>query len=146
MECHFGYNCKNYLPSLKKCRVLIDVYRKQPDLVEQKLLSSRDSMIYLTITKEELIGQINRGEIKSISQSGKAIFKISSAWQWDDCPLSNAGGQCFYFEPHEGKKISCLLELKSLEAAHPNFKKIHSEDDIKAVESEVIKTMGGNIK
>lgn len=133
MEYQFGYNCKNYLPSLKKCRVLIDEYRKQPDLVEQKLLSAQDLLIYLNLTKEELIGQIKRGEIKSASQSGRAIFRISSAWQWDDCPLSNAGGQCSYFEPHEGKKISCLVELKDLEAEHPNFKNVPSEDDVKAV-------------
>ncbi len=134
MEYQFGYNCKNYLPSLKKCRVLIDDYRKQPDLVEKKLLSAQDLLIYLNITKDELIGQINRGEIKSTSQSGKATFRIPSAWQWDDCPLSNAGGQCFYFEPHEGKKISCLVELKDLEAEHPNLKNVPSEDDIKAVD------------
>jgi hypothetical protein len=58
---------------------LIDDYRKRPDLVEEKLLSAKDLLIYLNLTKEELIGQINRGEIKSTSQSGKAIFRISSA-------------------------------------------------------------------
>ena len=147
MEYHFGYNCKLYLPTLNRCRILIDNYRKRPDLVEQKWLSAQDLLVYLNLTNEELIEQISRGEIKTkLQKDGKAMFRVSSAWQWDDCPLSNAGGQCFYFEPHEGKKISCLVELKGLEAEHPNFKNVPSEEDIRVVESEVIKAIGGNLK
>lgn len=55
--------------------------------------------------EDELIGQIAAGEIKVKPQKdGKIMFQVSSAWQWDDCPLASNGGQCFYFEPHGGKK------------------------------------------
>ena len=147
MECHFGYNCKHYLPTLNRCRELIDNYRKRPDLLEQVWLSAQDLLVYFNLTSEELILQIRKREIKSkLKKDGKAMFQISSAWQWDDCPLANAGGQCFYFAPHEGEKISCLVELEGLGAEHPNFRNVPSEEDIKAVEREVIKANGGNQK
>lgn len=75
MECHFGCNCKYYLPTLNKCRVLIDNYRKRPDLVEQEWLSAQDLLVYLNLTSGELIGQISRHEIKSkLQKDGKAMF------------------------------------------------------------------------
>jgi hypothetical protein len=138
MECHFGYNCKHYLPALNKCRVLIDNYRKRADLVEQKLLSTQDLLIYLNLPNEELIGQIAVGEIKTKPQKdGRVIFQVSSAWQWDDCPLASNGGQCFYFEPHDGKKITCLIQLKGLEAEHPNLKNVPSEEDIRFLNAKL---------
>jgi hypothetical protein len=144
MECHFGYNCKHYLPALNKCRVLIDNYRKRADLVEQKLLSTQDLLIYLNLPSEELIGQIAVGEIKTKPQKdGKVMFQVSSAWQWDDCPLASNGGQCFYFEPHDGKKITCLIQLKGLEAEHPNLKDVPSEEDIRIFERKAIEVTGG---
>ncbi|MFW6118611.1 MAG: hypothetical protein ACOC6R_03865 [Chloroflexota bacterium] len=144
MEYHFGYNCKHYLPTLNKCRVLIDNYRRRAQLVEQKWLSTRDLLIYLNLPKEELIEQIAIGEIKTrLPKGGKVMFRVSSAWQWDNCPLASDGGQCFYFEPHDGKKIACLIELKGLEAEHPNLKNMPSEEDIRTFERKVIEAMGG---
>ena len=58
MKYHFGHNCKHYLPTLNKCRILIDNYRRREDLVEQKWLSTQDLLIYLNLPHEELIKQI----------------------------------------------------------------------------------------
>jgi hypothetical protein len=139
MEYHFGYNCKHYIPTLNKCRVLVDNYRKRADLVEQKWLSTQDLLIYLNLPNEELIGQIATGEIKTRPRKdGTAMFGVSSAWRWDDCPLVSNGGQCFYFDPHDGKKITCLMELKGIEADHPNLRNVPSEEDIRTFERKVI--------
>jgi len=145
MEWHFGYNCKHYLPTLNRCRILIDNYRGREDLVEQKWLNLQDVLVYLNLSNEELIRQITTGEIKAKpQQDGKIMFQVSSAWQWDDCPLANAGGQCFYFESHDGEKISCLAELRNIKEEHPNTKTIPKEE-IRVLESEIIRTIGGNL-
>ena len=145
MEWHFGHNCKHYLPTLKKRRVLIDNYRKRADLVEQKLLSAEDLLVYLSLPHEDVIGQITTGEIKTKQQkSGKIMFQVSCAWQWDNCPFVSDGGQCFYFEPHDGKKISCLAELKDLEAEHPSLKSMPSEEEVRTFELKAIEAVGGS--
>jgi len=148
MEWHFGYNCKHYLPTSNRCRILIDNYRSREDLLEYKWLNTKDTIIYLNLSNEELIRKITTSEIKvKLQKDGKIMFQILSAWKWDDCPLANAGGQCFYFQSHEGKKISYLFDLKKLEVfKHPNLKNIPSEEDIRIFESEVIKIIGDNLK
>lgn len=144
MEWHFGHNCKHYLPTLNKCRVLIDNYRKRPDLIERKLLSARDLLAYLSLPHEKVIEQIVAGEIKTKQQkSGKMMFQIPCAWQWDNCPLVSDGGQCFYFEPHDGKKITCLAELKDLESEHPSLESMPSEEEVRAFELRAIEAVGG---
>jgi len=143
MEWHFGYNCKHYLPSQNKCRILIDCYRRRPELVEPKWLSAQDVLVYLNLSNEELIRQIINGEIKTKPQkNGRLMFQILAAWEWDNCPLASAGGQCLYF----GEKISCLINLEGLDAERRNRKNIPSEEDIRVVESEVIKAIGGTLK
>ena len=148
MEYHFGYNCKYYLPTLKKCRILIDNYRKRPDLVEQKWLNTKDLLVYLNLSNKQLIEQIAKGEIKTKLQKdaktkdNKIMFQISAPWQWDDCFHVDSGGQCLYFEPHDGHKITCLMELNDLNVPHPNIKNIPSEEAIKTFErrvSEIVK-------
>ena len=145
MDCQFGYNCKFYLPSLNKCRKLVDNYIIREDLVEKKWLSFQDIMVYLGLSNEELMKRITTGEIKAKpKKDGKIIFQVSSAWQWDDCPLTNDGGQCFYFEAHDGKKISCLAELRKINEEHPNTKTI-SEEEIHILETEIMRIIGSNL-
>jgi len=147
MKLHFGYNCKYYIPTMNKCRINVDDYMKREDLVEKKWLSSRDLLPYLSLSHEKLIEKINEGEIKVKAQKdGKLMFGVLAAWQYDDCPLGNSGGQCFYFEPHEGKHISCLLDLDNLDDEHPNTKSILSEEEIGALESQIMQTIGGQLK
>ncbi len=144
MEWHFGHNCKHYLPSLKKCRVLIDNYRKRADLVEMKQLNARDLIAYLGLPHEEVIGQVSTGEIAVKPQkTGKVLFRVASAWRWDECPLVEDGGQCLYYEPHDGKKISCLIDLKGLETDHPNLKNLPSEQEIVTFERKAIEATNG---
>lgn len=141
MEYYFGYNCRHYLPTLNRCRILIEKYRQREDLVEKKWLNAHDVMVYLNLTGDDLIKQVKSKEINVKQQKdGKLMFQILSAWQWDDCPSANAGGQCFYFEPHDGQKISCLADLRNIDRdQHPNMKMIPSEDDLEFVENKIIK-------
>jgi|GEM_PF-7118474 len=139
MEWHFGHNCKHYLPSLNKCRVLIDNYRRRPDLVEMKQLGARDLLTYLGLPNEEVMEQVYRGEIEVKPQkTGKALYQVASAWRWDACPLVEDGGQCFYYEPHDGNKLSCLMELRDSGYEHPNLKNLPSEEEIAIFEGKAI--------
>lgn len=148
MEYYFGFNCRHYLPTLGKCRILIEKYRQREDLVEKKWLNTQDVMVYLNLTVADLIGQVKSEEIDAKRQKdGKLMFQVLSAWQWDDCPSANAGGQCFYFEPHDGLKILCLAELRNIDRdQHPNMEMIRSEDEVKLAENEIIRMIGGNLK
>jgi hypothetical protein len=152
MEWHFGYNCKNFLPiraraagqpPFQKCRELIDSYRKRNDLVEQKWLNAPELFVYLNLSKEELLRQITSGEIRTrLQKDGRVAFCVSAAWQYDDCLLASSGGQCLYFEKHNGKTISCLAQLESLDAEHPNAILTPSEADIRTFEDDVIRIVG----
>ena len=143
MEYHFGHNCQYYLPILNKCRILIDNYRRREDLVELKWLNTRDLLTYLNLPYEELLRQITTDEIKFKQQkNGIIMFQVLCAWQWDDCPLVSNAGRCFYFESHNGEKITYLIELKSLKPEHPNLKNIPSEEDINTFERKAIEATG----
>lgn len=143
MELEFGYNCKYFLPTLGKCRKLIDSRRDRKDLAEQRWLSAQDLLVYRNTSNEELVRQITSGEIKAkVQNDGKVTFGVSAPWQYDDCFLANGGGACLYFEPHQGKAISCLAELKGLAAGHPNYSSVPSEADVRAFEDRVLKILG----
>ena len=148
MEYYFGYNCKHYIPTLTRCRILIDKYRQRKDLVEKKWFNVQDILTYLNLTTDELVKQVASGEIEAKRQKdGKLKFQVLSAWQWDDCHSSNAGGQCFYFEPHDGEKISYLAELRSINTAnHPNIPTPLTEDELRMLENKVTQLIGGNLK
>jgi hypothetical protein len=145
MEWHFGYNCKHYLPTLNKCRILIDSYRERKDLIELKWLNLKDVLAYLNLSNAELFRRITIKEIKAkLQKDEKIIFQVSCAWQWDDCPLGQAGGQCLYFEPHTGRKISFLAELRNIKKEdHPNNKTI-TDKEIEILESQITQAIGGN--
>lgn len=144
MEWHFGHNCRHYLPSLKKCRVLIDNYRRRPDLAEMKQLSARDLLTYLGLSHEEVMGQISTGEIEvKLQKTGRVLFQVASAWRWDACPLVEDGGQCLYYAPHDGKKISCLMDFRDSGYDHPNRKNLPSEEQIESLERRAVEAANG---
>lgn len=144
MELDFGYNCKHFVPAFGKCRKLIDSYRSRKDLVEQKWLNSQELLVYLNVSKKGLLGKIASGEIKTkVQKHGKVTFGVSAAWQYDGCYLVGSGGQCLYFEKHNGKTISCLVQLEGLAAAeHPNYCSTPSEADTRTFEDDVFKIIG----
>ncbi len=138
MEWHFGYNCRYFIPALQKCRKLIDNYVKLADLVEQKWLSARELILYLDLSRDALLEQIKLGKIKAKAQKdGKLTFGVFSAWQYDDCFNKCSGGQCLYYEAHNGKKISCLADLNTINTDHPNAALAPTEPDISAFERDV---------
>ena len=143
LDLEFGYNCKRFLPTIGKCRRLIDSYRGRKDLVEQKLLKAGDLLVYLNLSREELNRQITSGEIRAIRQKdGKVTFSVATAWSYDDCFLANGGGQCLHFAPHTGKAISCLDELKGMKGKYSNYGSVPSEAEVRAFEESVIEKIG----
>lgn len=145
MEWHFGYNCKNFVPTFGKCRVLIDLYNKRPDLTADKWLKTRDFLVYWEHSAQELIDQVMRGEVetkkvkkpKNPEEDGYWRFRMRCSWAWDDCALAATGGMCMYFEPHDGKKISCIADIRHLDAEHPNMEKVPSDNDVRLVEDQL---------
>jgi hypothetical protein len=143
MELHFGYNCKGFLPTLGKCRTLIDNRKSRKDLVEQRWLTTGQVLVYLNLSHGELIGQITSGEIKVRRQKdGTVMFWVSTTWQHDDCFLANSGGQCLYFAPHAGKTISYLEQRKGIELEHPNYATAPSDAEIREIEHSISPLVG----
>ncbi|MBN1471233.1 MAG: hypothetical protein JW925_05600 [Syntrophaceae bacterium] len=147
MEWYFGYNCRHYLPTLDRCRILIDKYRQREDLTAKKLFNIEDVMVYLNLTCIDLINQVKSKEIIVKRQKdGKLMYQVLSSWQWDDCPSKDTGGQCFYFEPHSGEKISCIADLRNIDRTrHPNMIMEESEEDLRRLENEIAHLIGGNL-
>lgn len=142
MEWHFGYNCIHYLPTMNRCRILIDEYRMRDDLVTTKWMTSKDTLLYLNKSHEEIIKLINSGSIKvKVKKDMSLLFEVSGAWQYDDCGLGNTGGHCFYFMPHIGTKISCIMDIKRLCVEHPNLANIPSDEIINEFENQVISSI-----
>lgn len=136
---HFGYNCTNYLPTLGKCRVLIQLYNKRHDLVVKKWLNTSNLLLYTGSSQEELVDQILRGDIEmKRRKDGSLVFGTPASWAWDDCPLApDTGGQCLHFEPHDGQKITCIMDLEHLDAEHPNVEDVPSQDAVELFEARL---------
>jgi hypothetical protein len=144
MEWHFGHNCRHYLPTLSKCRILIDKYRARKDLLAKKEFSTQDLLVYLNLSADELLRKIAPGHINATRlKNGKWTFTVSVPWQYDDCGLASTGGRCLYFEAHSGKPISCIAELETAPREHPNCRNVPSEEDVKACERELLKATLG---
>jgi len=123
-----------------KCRVFVDEYIKRQDLLEEKWFSTLDIMTYLGFSSDQLLEQITTGKIKVQKQTdGKLKLGVLVAYQYDDCPLADAGGRCLHFKAHNGKTISCLIEMKGIEKDHPNYKLLPSEDYVFNTENEIRK-------
>ena len=141
--CDFGYNCKLLLPTLGKCRKLIDSYTTRQELVERRWLSTRELVVYLGVPIEERVRRITAGEIAvRLRQDGKVIYQVSASWQYDDCYLLNSGGQCLDFIPHNGVTISCIAERTGLKTDHPNMSLVPSEAEVRSFEDVIRDIIG----
>jgi len=139
MPLEFGYNCAHYLPTLSKCRKLIDSYRERRDLLEQKWLSAREVLTYLDETGDRICTRIASGEIKIKRQKdGKLLFGVRVPAQYDDWYNANSGGVCLYYQPHSGLKISCIEDIRKLHVNHPNAQMIPSDDVVETLEAAVL--------
>jgi hypothetical protein len=129
---HFGYNCGNFLPTLRKCRVLVDMYSKREDLLREKWLTSFELLVYSGVQPDELVSRVHNGSIasKRLKTDGSLRFRVQAPWDWDECPLKDSGGQCLHFEPHSGRHISCLMDLENSGWEHPNLRKLPSAEAI----------------
>jgi hypothetical protein len=135
VELHFGYNCRKYIPSLGKCRLYVETRRQRDDLVTDKWLGISDLLVYSEYPPEGLFDLVESGQLGvRRRKNGVLQFKMPASWAWDDCPLGDAGGQCQFFEAHEGGKIVCLMDLESIQTVHPNMARIPSQEVVVAVD------------
>jgi hypothetical protein len=145
LDTHFGYNCTHFVPSLGKCRVMIERYNKRADLLAEKWLKTREVIVYTDTSAQELLDRVERGEIQAKNvkkpqnpeRDGYWRFLIRCSWDWDNCALSATGGMCYFFEPHDGEKIRCIADLRNLDAEHPNLVSILSDDDVRLIEDRL---------
>jgi hypothetical protein len=150
MEWHFGDNCTHFVPTLGKCRVLIARYNKRADLLADKWLKTRDLLVYAELSPHALIAQVKGGEVqakkvekpKNPEESGYWRFLQRCSWDWDNCALGDTGGHCTFFEPHDGEKITCLMDLQRLGGEHPNMAKVPSDDDVRLLEGRLSALQG----
>ncbi|HEY5388112.1 MAG TPA: hypothetical protein VIL79_09455 [Thermoleophilia bacterium] len=142
MGWHFGYNCSHWVPGLSKCRVMIAKYNQRDDLLADKWLTAREILAYTERSPQELVGQVRSGDVQAKKlkkpmnpqRDGYFRFLLNCSWEWDNCALTETGGQCYYFKTHDGEKISCIADLRDLTAEHPNMAATASDDDMKCVE------------
>ena len=72
-------------------------------------------------------------------ENKKLLFLVKAAWQYDICPLHNAGGGCAYYKPHNGRKIAYTAELDIIKEKHLNYDLYINESEINKVEDIVSK-------
>lgn len=81
---------------------------------------------------QELIDHVMSGEVqtkkvegpKNRSGDGPWRFLTRCWWDWDTCALSNTSGTRPLFEARDGAMILWLLDLRDLDAVHPNLEKL----------------------
>ena len=140
MEWQFGYNCANYLPTISKCRILIDLYRTRKGLTELRWFDSRDVLVYLNAPMHAILDMISSKAIKVKLQKDATAFKfgLSVASAYDDCFLAKTGGQCLYFVAHSGQHIGRTMDLdKAGVPPHPNLALAPTEKDVGDFEAAV---------
>jgi len=145
MDWHFGYNCMHFVPTLGKCRVLIDRYNKRADLLGEKWLKTRDFLVYTELPPHDLVAQVEAGEVKAKriekprnpEEDGYWRFLHRCSWDWDDCALGATGGYCTSFDAHDGEPITCLMDLRHLGVEHPDLAKVPSSEEVRRLEARL---------
>lgn len=142
MEWHFGHNCRHFIPVLLKCRTLVESYEARADLRSERLVDTPELLLYVGGTAEAALARIRSGEINAKRQkSGRLSFVVPGAWANDDCFLKASGGQCLYFEPHGGLRITCIDDIERLEPIHQNTALVPTQEEIELFEREVVKVL-----
>ena len=87
MGMEFGYNCKLYLPTLGKCRKLIENCRQRPELQKRRWLTAQSALVYLDATEDALIAAVDSGGIEMArrKKDGRMLFAVTVAGEYDDC-------------------------------------------------------------
>ena len=136
----FGYNCKHFLPWFDKCKYLIDHKELRKGLYSDKWLSIKDALIYASLLDLDLMTLINNKKVKVKKEKEKQQVRLGffTAWDYDECPLAHAGGQCLFFKQHNRNTISRLSDLERLAGGHPNSPKVPDEKEIKSFKDKLL--------
>ena len=124
MACEFGFNCRHYLPSLRKCRKLIDNYRVRKDLVEEKWLGIRDVLVYLSLSNDALIRSVASGEIKAKRQKdGELTLAYQSLRNTTTASLPTPGA-CVSITRHTTERRSRAWMTSNMWALNTRIRKM----------------------
>ena len=104
------------LPTLDKCRTLINQYGRRKELVVQRWLHTGEIMPYLNLSQEELFRQVASGKLKPKVQERWQTLKfcVSGAFEFDDCFLAKSGGQCSISSHAAEQRLAGWLNVKAL--------------------------------
>lgn len=122
MDYQFSISCKNYIPTIDKCRSIIFSNKDRNDLLEIREFSLIESIIYFNYNLEIILEKIRNKEIavRTFKTTDTIKLKIPTTWNWDDCCLENSGGICIYYEKHpDAKCIKYSDEIKLNNIKHP---------------------------
>jgi hypothetical protein len=130
---HFGYNCKYLAPQKGKCERIAKARLNDHTLTDTLWVDLNRAVLYSNLLGFDLLEEVETKNIplklRGAKKDGKAVmFKIEAAYNFDECYLTNDGGSCIHFEPHDGKKIGYLMEDHSIEN-HPNYDKYETTDN-----------------
>ena len=108
-------------------------------------LTMRQFLAYTECSPDALIARVKKGEVsawkikKAEHPERDGYWRVPwrCSWDWDDCALSETGGQCTSFEPHDGRKIAYLKDMWDLHAQHVTHPNMPSDDDWKLVEDQL---------
>jgi hypothetical protein len=149
MEWQFGYNCIHYLPTIRKCRILIDAYRTRKELTTLKWFDTKDLLVYINTPTDTIIELISSKIIRVKPQKKATTFKfgIFVASQYDDCYLATNGGKCLHFAPHSGRHITRTMDLAEMrDTLHPNLASVPTDQDVAAFEDAVRQHLSNSAK
>lgn len=73
----------------------------------------------LKVSVADLEEQIQRGAIEAFYPDEFMHIVLVNRWEYEKCPLIDAGGQCCDFRPHGGPYIRCIAEAARLAEGSP---------------------------
>lgn len=145
MDWQFGHNCTRFVPVLNKCRMKIDRYNQRADLLADRLLKTREILVYTGWSLQELMDRVERGDVrmtrvrkpKNPERDGYLRYRLRCAWQWDGCGMAVTGGMCEWYESTDGPHITCIADLRSWDVEHPNMATVPTLEDVELIESQL---------
>ena len=139
MSYHFGFNCRRFIPNMGKCRQAIDDFKERKELLDHRWVSAREALVYLDVPAAELLERTDVNDIKPVKDGQVAVrIRVEGTWKWDDCPLADTGGQCAFYDEHDGPKITCAMETRQHAGRHPNLASEPSAETVRNVEEILI--------
>jgi hypothetical protein len=146
MTPHFGFNCRHFIPRKGMCRRAFHDVGEREVMRCCRWVTAEEAMVYLGVTGTQLVERVGPSDIKR-TNAGNVLVRITAdaAWNWDHCPLTQAGGQCGFYDEHDGPKISRAREVDRVSGKHPNSVFEPDEDAIVDVERALVQRVKARV-